>query len=299
MDLSCSLRNVSYVACKLWVVACEILFSDQESNWGPLHWEHRVLSTGPPGKSLSNFWPSFFYSFTFHSSLQTQHQFAPISCSLLLHGRTIFWVTQEQSFFFPFLLLSLELLHPLSLPLVMVLAFFSLLPSLTLKSTVCCSLAGQLCPTLCGPMDCSTPGFPVLHHLRELAQIHVYWFGDATRPSHHLLPPSPPAFSLSQHQGLSQLVDSSYQVAKVLELQLSISPSSQHSGLISCGTDWFDLLAVQGTLRRLLQHHSASLWLFTVSSHCFTVLILWVHVIPQQPFFGPSPSIPPLPTGDH
>ena len=156
MDLSCSLRNVSYVACKLWVVACEILFSDQESNWGPLHWEHRVLSTGPPGKSLSNFWPSFFYSFTFHSSLQTQHQFAPISCSLLLHGRTIFWVTQEQSFFFPFLLLSLELLHPLSLPLVMVLAFFSLLPSLTLKSTVCCSLAGQLCPTLCEPMDCST-----------------------------------------------------------------------------------------------------------------------------------------------
>ena len=156
MDLSCSLQDLSYVACKLWVVACKILFSDQESNWGPLHWEHRVLSTGPPGKSLSNFWPSFFYSFTFHSSLQTQHQFAPISCSLLLHGRTIFWVTQEQSFFFPFLLLSLELLHPLSLPLVMVLAFFSLSPSLTLKSTVCCSLAGQSCLTLCDPMDCST-----------------------------------------------------------------------------------------------------------------------------------------------
>ena len=174
VDLSCSLRDLSHVACKLWFVACEILFPDQESNWGPLHWEHRVLSTGPPGKSRSNFWPSFFYSFTFHSSLQTQHQFASISCSSL-HDQTIFWVTQEQSFFSAFLLLSLELLHPLSLPLVMVLAFFSLSPSQTLKSTVSCSLVAQSCPTLCEPKDCSMPGLPVPHHLPEFAQIHDHW----------------------------------------------------------------------------------------------------------------------------
>ena len=76
-------------------------------------------------------------------------------------------------------------------------------------------------------MDCSTPGFPVLHYLSELAQTHVHWVGDAIHPSHPLLPISPPAFSLSQHQGLFQWVGSLNLVAKVLELQL------QHPGL-SC-----------------------------------------------------------------
>ena len=64
VDLSCSLRDLSHVACKLWFVACEILFPDQESNWGPLHWEHRVLSTGPPGKSrnkLLTIFPLLFH----------------------------------------------------------------------------------------------------------------------------------------------------------------------------------------------------------------------------------------------
>ena len=69
-------------------------------------------------------------------------------------------------------------------------------------------------------MDCSIPGFPVHHQLPELAQTHVHWVGDAIQPSHPLLSPSPPAFSLSQHQGLFQWVSSSHQVAKVLELQL-------------------------------------------------------------------------------
>ena len=58
-----------------------------------------------------------------------------------------------------------------------------------------------MCPTLCGPMDCGTPGFPVLHHLPELAQTHVQWVDDAIQPFHPLLPPSPPALSLSQYQG--------------------------------------------------------------------------------------------------
>ena len=69
---------------------------------------------------------------------------------------------------------------------------------------VVCHSGAQSCPTLCDPMDCSTPGFPVLHHLPELAQTHVHSVSDAIQPSHPLSPPSPPAFSLSQHQGLFQ-----------------------------------------------------------------------------------------------
>ena len=74
--------------------------------------------------------------------------------------------------------------------------------------------------TLWDPKDCSTSGFPVLHHLLELTQTHVHWFSDAIQPSHSLSTPSPPAFNLAQHQGLFQWVSSSYQVARVLVLQL-------------------------------------------------------------------------------
>ena len=69
-------------------------------------------------------------------------------------------------------------------------------------------------------MDCSTPGFPVLHRLLEFVQTHVHWVSDAIQPSHPLLPPFPLAFNLSQHQGLSQRVSSPHQVSKGLELQL-------------------------------------------------------------------------------
>ena len=78
----------------------------------------------------------------------------------------------------------------------------------------------QSCLTLCNPMDCSTPGFPVHHHLPELAQTYVHWISGAIQPSHLLSSPSPLAFNLSQHQGLFKWVNSSNQVAKVLELQL-------------------------------------------------------------------------------
>ena len=76
------------------------------------------------------------------------------------------------------------------------------------------------CLTLCDPMDCSTPGFPVLHHLLEFAQTHVHWVSDANQPSCPLLSPSPPAVNLSHHQDLFQWVSSSHWVAKVLELHL-------------------------------------------------------------------------------
>ena len=84
---------------------------------------------------------------------------------------------------------------------------------------ICCCSAAKRCLTLCNPMDCSTPGFPVLHYLLELAQTPVHWVSDAIQPSHPLPPLSPPALNLSQHQGLLQWLGPSHQVAKVLELQ--------------------------------------------------------------------------------
>ena len=92
----------------------------------------------------------------------------------------------------------------------------------------------QSCPTLCDPMDCSTSGFPVHHQPQELAQTLVYWVSDAIQLSSPLSSPSPPTFYLSQLQGLFQWVGSSQQVAKVLELQFSISPSMNIQG-------WFPL----------------------------------------------------------
>ena len=101
-------------------------------------------------------------------------------------------------------------------------------------------------------------------NISQFAQTHVHWVGDAIQPSHPLLSPSPPAFSISQHQGLFQWVSSSHQVAKVLEFQLQHQSFSEYSGLISFRMDWFDLLAAKGTLKSLLQHHSSKasvLWL--------------------------------------
>ena len=106
-------------------------------------------------------------------------------------------------------------------------------------------------------MDCSTPGFPVHHQFPELTQTHVHWVGDVIQPPHPLSPRSPPAFNLSQHQGLFKWVSSSHQVAKILEFSFRISPSNEYLGLISFRMDWLDLPAVQGTVKSLFQHHSS------------------------------------------
>ena len=106
-------------------------------------------------------------------------------------------------------------------------------------------------------MDCSTPGLPVHHQLPELAQTHIHWVCNAIQSSHYLSSPFPPAFNLSQRQGLFQWVSSSHQVAKVLEFQLQHQSPHEYSGLISFMIDWFDLCAVQGTFKSLLQHHSS------------------------------------------
>ena len=110
---------------------------------------------------------------------------------------------------------------------------------------------------LCNPMDCGMPICPAFHYLMEFAQIHAHWISDAIQPSHPLLSPSPLALSLAQHQGLFQWVGSSHHVAKYWSFSFSISPSNEYSGLICFRIDWFDLLAVQGTLKSLLQHHSS------------------------------------------
>ena len=126
----------------------------------------------------------------------------------------------------------------------------------THKDDILC-LFDMSCGTLCNPTDYSTSVFPILHYLPEFIQTHIHWVDDAIQPSHPLSSPSPHALNLSQHQSLFQNVGSSHQLAKVLELQLCISPSNVYSGFISFRMNWFDLLAVPGTLKSLLQHHSS------------------------------------------
>ena len=106
-------------------------------------------------------------------------------------------------------------------------------------------------------MDWSTPDFSVLHYLLKSAQIHVHLVGYAIKQSHPLLPSCPFAFNLFQHQGLFQWVGFCIRWPKYWSFSFSISPSSEYSKLISFRIDWFDFLAVQGTLKSLLQHHNS------------------------------------------
>ena len=126
-----------------------------------------------------------------------------------------------------------------------------------IHASVQLSSVAQLCPTLCDPMDCIMPGLSVHHQFPELAQTHVQWVNNAIKSSHPLLSPSLPAFNLSQHQGLLNWVSSSNQVAKVLKFHLQYQ-SFQWIFRTDFIQDWcLDLLAVQGTLKSLVQHHSS------------------------------------------
>ena len=100
---------------------------------------------------------------------------------------------------------------------------------------ICCCSVTKSCPTLCNPMNCSTPGFPIHHQLLELTQTHVHQVGDAIQSSQPLSSPSPPAFNLSQYQGLFKWVSSLHQVAKV------IGASASASVLPVNIQDWFPL----------------------------------------------------------
>ena len=115
--------------------------------------------------------------------------------------------------------------------------------------------ATQSCPTVCNPMDCSTPRFPLHHQLLELTQTHVHQGGDAIQPPHSLLLPSP-TFNLSQHQVFSNESVLPIRRPKYWSFSFSISPSNEYSELISFRMDWLDILAIQGTLKSLLQHHN-------------------------------------------
>ena len=114
------------------------------------------------------------------------------------------------------------------------------------------------CLTLCDSMGCSMPGSSVLHCLPEFAQTHIRLVSDAIQPSHPLSSPSP-ALRTSQHQGLCNELVLCIKWPKYwsFSFSFSISPSNEYSGSISFRTDWLDLLAVQGTLKSLLQHHSS------------------------------------------
>ena len=105
-------------------------------------------------------------------------------------------------------------------------------------------------------MDCSTPGFPVLHCLPEFAQTHTHRVGDAIQPFHPLSFPSPSASVFPSVRVSSNESALCIRWPKYWNFSFSISPSNENSGLVSLGIDWFDLLAVQGSLKSLLQHHS-------------------------------------------
>ena len=115
------------------------------------------------------------------------------------------------------------------------------------------SSVAQLCLTLYDPMNQSMPGLPVHHQLPEFTQTHVHWVGDAIQPSRPLSSPSPPAFNLSQHQGLFKWPWMALHIRwqKNWSFSLNICLSNEHPGLISFRMDWLDLLAVQGILKSL------------------------------------------------
>ena len=126
------------------------------------------------------------------------------------------------------------------------------------EKTVFSSLSSvaQLCPTVCDPMNRSTPGLLVHHQPQEFAQTHVHRVSDAIQPSHALsslllLPPIPPSIRVFSNESTLRM-----RWPKYWSFSFSIGPSKEIPGLISFRMDWLDLLAVPGTLKSLLQHHS-------------------------------------------
>ena len=132
------------------------------------------------------------------------------------------------------------------------------------------SSAAQSCPTLCNPMNCSTPSLPVHHQLPEFTQNHVHQVNDAIQLSHHLSPTSPPAPNPPSIRDFSNESTLRMRWTKYWSFSFSIIPSKEHPGLISFRMDWLDLLAVQGTLKSLFQHHSSKASILRCSAF-FTV----------------------------
>ena len=134
--------------------------------------------------------------------------------------------------------------------------YFILSSQYKIRSDQITSVA-QLCPTLCDPMNRSTPGLPVHHQLPEFTQTHIHRVSDAIQPSRSLsspspLPPIPPSIRVFSNESTLRM-----RWPKYWSFSFSIIPSNEHPGLISFRMDCLDLLAVQGTLESLLQHHSS------------------------------------------
>ena len=119
------------------------------------------------------------------------------------------------------------------------------------------SSVAQSCLTLCHPMECSTPGFPIHHQLLQPTQTHGHRVSDAIPPSHPLSSPSPPTFIFPGVRVFSNESVLHIRRSRYWSFSFSISPYKKYSGLISFRMDWLDLLLVQGTLKSLLQHHSS------------------------------------------
>ena len=145
------------------------------------------------------------------------------------------------------------------------------------RQSLCCCSVTQSCLTLCDPMDSSTAGFPVLHCLLEFAQTDVHWVNDAVQPSHpllplHFLPWIFPSIRVFPNRSALHI-----RWPKDWSFSFRISPSNEHSGLISFRIDWFDLLAVQGTLKHLLQHHSLKAFILWCSALMVQFSLTSVH----------------------
>ena len=147
-------------------------------------------------------------------------------------------------------------------------------PYLSLRDSIhYCSLVAQSCATLCNPMDCSTPGFPVLHYLPEFAETHVDWDGDAIQPSHPLSPLSPPALNLSQRQGLFQWVSASGGQSTEASVSASVLPMNIQ--------DWFPL-RLTGLISLQYKGLSRVFFKTTIQKH---------HFLSAQPSFWFSSHI--------
>ena len=132
----------------------------------------------------------------------------------------------------------------------------------------------QLCPTLCDPMNHSTPGLPVHHKLPKFTQTHVHQDSDAIQPSHPLSSPSPPALKRPSIRVFSNESALHIRWLKYWSFSFNISPSNEHPGLISFRMDWLDLFAVQGSL---LQHHSSKASITLALSFLYSPTLTCIH----------------------
>ena len=139
------------------------------------------------------------------------------------------------------------------------------------------------CPTLCDPMNCSTPGLPVHHQLPELTRTHVHWVGDVIQPSQFLsslllLPSIFPSIRGFLKESVLHI-----RWPKIWCFSFSICPCNKYSGLISFRMDWLDVLAVQGTLKSLLQYHRFKSINFSVHSFLYSPTLTSIHDYWKKP----------------